>query len=152
MHETPALEALYANGVFRIQHPISGVNFSNHISIPNDTTLKPLKLLTINLKDESFHNSIEWPKLYLQVNIPPRWEKFPDLQCSDYWKMHFVKLLLPWYDMIIGRPMYNNPPTNFPHKICPSWKAYWEGGDTMKESPKIRLKAKTSWNSNIYKR
>ena len=33
--------------------------------------LKPLKLLTINLKDESFHNSIEWSGLYLQVNIPP---------------------------------------------------------------------------------
>ena len=33
--------------------------------------LKPLKLLTINLKDESFHNSIEWSGLYLQVNIAP---------------------------------------------------------------------------------
>ena len=34
-------------------------------------SLKPLNLLTINLKDESFHNSIEWSGLYLQVNIPP---------------------------------------------------------------------------------
>ena len=33
--------------------------------------LKPLNLLTVNLKDESFHNSIEWSGLYLQVNIPP---------------------------------------------------------------------------------
>ena len=34
-------------------------------------SLIPLKLLTVNLKDESFHNFIEWPGLYLQVNIPP---------------------------------------------------------------------------------
>ena len=27
LHETPALEALCAKGVFQIQHPISGVNF-----------------------------------------------------------------------------------------------------------------------------
>ena len=33
--------------------------------------LKALKLLTRNLKDESFHNFIEWSELYLQVNIPP---------------------------------------------------------------------------------
>ena len=33
--------------------------------------LKPLNLSTINLKDEFFHNSIEWLGLYLQVNIPP---------------------------------------------------------------------------------
>ena len=32
--------------------------------------LKPLNLLIINLKNESFHNSIEWSELYLQVNIP----------------------------------------------------------------------------------
>ena len=32
--------------------------------------LKPLNVLTINLKDESFHNSIEWSGFYLQVNIP----------------------------------------------------------------------------------
>ena len=33
--------------------------------------LKPLKLLTVNFKDESFHNSIEWSGIYLQVNILP---------------------------------------------------------------------------------
>ena len=31
--------------------------------------LKPLNLLSINLKNKSFHNSLEWPGLYLQVNI-----------------------------------------------------------------------------------
>ena len=34
-------------------------------------SLTPFKLLTINLKDESFHNLIEWSELYLQMNIPP---------------------------------------------------------------------------------
>ena len=33
--------------------------------------LKPLNLLTINLKNESFHNSIKWSGLCLQVNTPP---------------------------------------------------------------------------------
>ena len=32
--------------------------------------LKPLNFLTINLKDESFHESIEWSGFCLQVNIP----------------------------------------------------------------------------------
>ena len=70
--KSPVLEALCAKDVFQIQHPISGTNFSNDILIPHitDTTLKHLKLLTINLKEESFHNSIVWSELYLQVNIP----------------------------------------------------------------------------------
>ena len=38
--------------------------------------LKPLNVLTINLKDKSFHNSIEWSRLYLQVNISPWLGKF----------------------------------------------------------------------------
>ena len=33
--------------------------------------LKPRNLLTMNLRDEPFHNSIEWSGFYLQVNIPP---------------------------------------------------------------------------------
>ena len=40
---------------------------------PNNMTqpLKPLNLSAINLKDESFHNSIEWSGPYYQVNITP---------------------------------------------------------------------------------
>ena len=55
--------------------------------------LKPLDLLTINFKDEYLHNSLEWLGFYLQVIFHHAWEKFSDLQCSDYWKMHFVKLV-----------------------------------------------------------
>ena len=53
--------------------------------------LKPLNLLAINLKDESFLNTIEWSRFYIQVNILHCWEKVSDLKCSDYWKVHFVK-------------------------------------------------------------
>ena len=35
--KSPALEALYAKGVFQIQLPISGVHFSNNIPIPQIT-------------------------------------------------------------------------------------------------------------------
>ena len=38
--------------------------------------LKPLNFLTINTEDESLHNSIEWSRIYLQVNIPPWLGKF----------------------------------------------------------------------------
>ena len=61
-------------GVFQIQPPISGVNFSNNMSVPpyNMTeTLKLLNLSTINLKDESFLNSLELSGVNLQVDIPP---------------------------------------------------------------------------------
>ena len=33
--------------------------------------LKPFNLLAYNLKDESFHNSLEWSGLNLQMNISP---------------------------------------------------------------------------------
>ena len=75
LHEIlPAPEELCAKGVFQIQPPISGVNFSNNMSAPpyNMTeTLEPLNLLTINLKDESFLNSLELSGVNLQVDIPP---------------------------------------------------------------------------------
>ena len=35
--KSPASEALFAKGVFQIGSPISGVNFSNNISIPHIT-------------------------------------------------------------------------------------------------------------------
>ena len=35
--KSPALEALRAKGAFQIQHPISGVDFSNDISMPHTT-------------------------------------------------------------------------------------------------------------------
>ena len=53
---------------------------------------------TTFIKDKSFHNSIEWSRLNLQVNISPYGcRKFSDLQYKDCWKMHlsFMELLSP---------------------------------------------------------
>ena len=36
--KSPALEALHAKCAFQIQSPISGVNFSNDMSIPHITS------------------------------------------------------------------------------------------------------------------
>ena len=44
--------------IFQIQPPISGVNFSNNISVPYITWHNLWNLLTINLKNESFLNSM----------------------------------------------------------------------------------------------
>ena len=90
--------ALCAKVVFQFQPPISRVNFSNNISVPEITWHTFWNLLTIKLKDESIHDSIEWSGLYPQVNISPWLWNFSDLQCPDYWNKHFVKLLLSWYD------------------------------------------------------
>ena len=50
--------------------------------------LKPLNLLTIKLKDKSFHNSVKWSGRYLQVKVLHGWEKVSDLQFSDYRKIY----------------------------------------------------------------
>ena len=67
--KSPPPEVWREKGVFQIQPPISGVNFSNKISIPqvrvnmreteHDTTFEN-SFLIINHKDKPFHNSKEW--------------------------------------------------------------------------------------------
>ena len=94
------------------------------------------------------------------------WEKFPNLQCSDYWKMHFVKLLPHYLEKFLDN---FSPETFSPHekqfleKKSPLpillWKRiytnrmiyrYFNRRGTMKGFPEIREKAKrTSWNSNM---
>ena len=46
---------------------------------------------------------------------------FLDLQCSDYWKIHFVKLI-PGHDRIISPPHVNSPSINLSPKIYRPWK------------------------------
>ena len=104
--------ALCAKVVFQIQPPISRFNFSNNISVPRITWHTLWSLLTIKLKDESIHDSIEWSGLYLQVNISPWLWNVSDLQCPDYWNKHFVKLLFSWYDLDISPPLV-------PYKFSP---------------------------------
>ena len=50
--KSPVLEVLFAKGAFQIQSHISGVNFSNDISIPHITwhNFETSQSLTINLK------------------------------------------------------------------------------------------------------
>ena len=68
--------------------------------------LKPLNLLTINLKDESFHNSIEYTGL----------RGLSSSECSTIVGQIFqIKLFIK--DLLV--PPCSNPPTNFPHKISP---------------------------------
>ena len=55
------------------------------------------------------------------------WKKFPYLQCSNNWEMHFVKLLPLWYDLIVSPPKENNSPINLHCKICPPMKnIFWK--------------------------
>ena len=44
-------------GVFQVQPPISVVNFSSNTSVPHKTWHNLWNFLTINFKDEFFHNS-----------------------------------------------------------------------------------------------
>ena len=53
---------------------------------------RPLKPLIINLKDKSFHNSIDWPGLYLQTYIPPWWGKISRFTGFRLLKKAFAKL------------------------------------------------------------
>ena len=62
--------------------------------------LKPLNLLTIKLKDESFHNSIGWSESSSEYSTITG--KNFQIYCPDKWKKHFVKLLPPWYHLIIS--------------------------------------------------
>ena len=64
--------------------------------------LKPLNLLIINLKDESFHNSIEWSELYLQVNIPQWSGKIFRFTVFRLLKNVFCETPPPWYVLVIS--------------------------------------------------
>ena len=83
-------------------------------------------LSTINIKDKSSHISIEWPWLYLKWISHNVWEKFSNLHCWNYWKMH---LWNPLYHDLITKPHVEQPPP--PHKfvqesLSPPWKAFWK--------------------------
>ena len=62
---------------------------------------------TLNFKDKSFILPIFYGliKLYLQVNIQPWIGNIFGFTVFRLLEMHFVKLLLPWYDLIISTPM-----------------------------------------------
>ena len=108
LHEIPSPRGNMCKGCFSNSTPIHQITW--HVP------LKPLNLLTINLKDESFHNSIEWSGLYFKWIFHHVWEHFLDLKRSAYWKMQFVKLFSPRYDLIIS------PPSRTVSKILIFWQ------------------------------
>ena len=75
--KSPLLEAECAKGVFQIQPPISGVNFSNNMSVPqtrvnmneteHDTTFETA--LTINHKDKSYSTMLGENRWICSVQI-----------------------------------------------------------------------------------
>ena len=67
--KSPTPEAQCAEGTFQIQCPICAVIFTNKISrsIDHDTTFENL---TINFRNNYFHNFIDWSGHYLPVYIP----------------------------------------------------------------------------------
>ena len=84
-------------------------------------------LLTINLKDQSFHNSVEWSGFYLQVKIPTWLGKFVLSALFKLLKNVFLKLP-PWHDSIISPPMKNNPP------FLENNPPYFKGEETLQNS------------------
>ena len=122
-------------GAFQIYSPVSRLNISNNISLPQvRVSIKETEhdnfwnFLTINVLDKSFHN-IEWSRPSV------------DLQCSDNSKINlsFVKLL-PYCGMIwsLALPFRIASHKSFwPKKFVPHEKLFYEKippysrGDTM---------------------
>ena len=74
-------------------------------------------LLTINLKNNSFHNSVDWAELYLQVYIPSQLGKIFRYTVLNYWEMYL------WNSTTFGKiwsliSHVEQPPSiNLPPKI-----------------------------------
>ena len=113
-------------GDFQIKPPISGVNVSNNILIPHIIWHNLWNLLTINLRGKSFHNSIEWSRRFFKWLSHHGCENVSDLQCSDYWKMHFVKFLPPCRDLMISPHHLEQLPHKFSPKFVPPEKIFSE--------------------------
>ena len=103
----------------------------------------------------------KWSGFYLQVNIPPWLGKICRFKVFRLLENVFCKTPTPfWHDLALVSPCRTIPPYIYPppSKFFPPWKFFLEkspssphlmGGDTMKGSLKMKLKAKgTSWNSN----
>ena len=110
-------EVWCGEGVFQIQSPICGVYFSENTpgqgqQDRNWTWLNLWNFSTINRKDKSSHNTIEWFGFILKCFSHYGQGKFSDLHCSNYWKMHLWNFSFILHDLII-RPHVKQTP----HKI-----------------------------------
>ena len=120
-------------GAFHIQPSVCDFNFPNKTSCWEWAWHDLLNFLTVNLRDYSFHNYINWSGFHLQVHISPL-----------LWKTFTLKVLRwtencicdtfpsPWHDLIIGPSMKKNPPNKLSNKtLSPDEKIFLE------ESPSL---------------
>ena len=67
--KSQTLEAYCAKDVLQIETPICAVKCPSHMSESGWPWHSLWNFLTINLKNKSFHNFLDWSGLYLQVCI-----------------------------------------------------------------------------------
>ena len=116
--KSPAPEGFCAKNVFQFQPQFLVLTFEIIYQYPiehattfepyNNITRQPYNLsnlLTINLNNESFHNSIEWAVLYRQVNIPSWFEKVFRFTVFRLLENEFCETPPPWHDLTISPPM-----------------------------------------------
>ena len=77
---------------------------------------QPSKPLNYNIKDKSFHHSIEWSGLYLQVNIATWLEKIFIFIVQITGKCYCEEQLLM---------LCRTTPHKFARKICPPMKNFF---------------------------
>ena len=73
-------------------------------------------VVIINLKNKSFHNSIDWSGFSIQFIFLHDWENFSLVKSLEYWEMH-LKLSRPWHDLITN-PLCRIASINLPRNIC----------------------------------
>ena len=105
---------------------IWAVNFTNNTSRPGWTWCNYWKPLTINFKNKSFHNFVDWFELYFQMYITLWLAKILRFTVFRLLENAFVELVLPYHDLIINPPcrtaLYKFAPQNIvPHL---QWKAF----------------------------
>ena len=78
---------------------------------------QPFKPLTSNLRDTSFHNSVDWPGVYLQVDIPPIAGEYFRFKVFKLLEIAFIKL-----PSSLISPDHYSPHIDVPLKnTAPAW-------------------------------
>ena len=117
--KSPTLE-VYEQEFFQIQAPICAVSFPSNISVSGRSWHNLWNLLTIKLKNKSFHNSIDLSGLYLKMYIPSWLEKIIRFTVFRLLKSAFAKF--PRHDMIWSLILHvkHQLSISFHKKVCSS--------------------------------
>ena len=102
-----------------MQSPICAVDFTNNTSRSGWACPDLSNLLTINLKNKSFNNSVEWSCLYFQVYIPPWLAKVLKFAVFRLFEHAFVKLFHPWHDWPLIPYLQQHPHKFVPRNLFP---------------------------------